>query len=292
MRTPVGRRVTVGRDDERDAQTGATPLGAVTGSEGIAGVVLAAGLGTRLLPLTDVRPKALCPIGNVPLVDLALARVGSVAGAVAVNVHHHPDLMVDHLTRHHPRVHVSQEHGEALGTAGALGQLREWIDGRPVLLQNADAWMEGVDLEAFVGGWDGERLRFLTVLAVGGSGDFGDRRYAGLALLPWRDVAPLRPEPTGLYEVSWRQAEQDGRIDLVGHEGRWFDTGTPATYLAANLATSRGASVVAPDAVVAEGAVVERSVVWPGARVEPGERLFEQIRAPGPMTVDAAWPPA
>ena len=55
--------------------------------EDVAGVVLAAGAGTRLRPLTDERPKAMCPVGNVPLVDHALARVAPYAGSLAVNVH-------------------------------------------------------------------------------------------------------------------------------------------------------------------------------------------------------------
>ena len=56
--------------------------------KGIVGVVLAAGRGTRLRPLTRLRPKALCPVGNVPLVDLALERVRPAVEQVAVNLHH------------------------------------------------------------------------------------------------------------------------------------------------------------------------------------------------------------
>src|SRR3546814_13342689 len=90
---------------------------------GLAGVVLAAGAGTRLRPLTLLRPKVLCPVGNVPLIDLALARLGSV-GSVAVNVHHGRAMLDAHLD---PGVHRSYEES-LLGTAGALGQLRGWLD--------------------------------------------------------------------------------------------------------------------------------------------------------------------
>src|SRR3546814_7155381 len=82
---------------------------------GLAGVVLAAGAGTRLRPLTLLRPKVLCPVGNVPLIDLALARLGSV-GSVAVNVHHGRAMLDAHLD---PGVHRSYEES-LLGTAGAL----------------------------------------------------------------------------------------------------------------------------------------------------------------------------
>jgi len=262
----------------------------VSARSGIAGIVLAAGLGTRLRPLTDLLPKPLCPVGNVPLVDLAIQRVrGAGVGDVAVNVHHHRDRMVDHLGP--LGVHLSIEEEEPLGTAGAVGFLRDWIDGRPALVHNADSWFEGA-LRPFVEGWDGDRIRLLTVPARPGMADFHDRTFAGVSLMPWSDVARLEAKPTGLWEVSWREAMAAGRVELVGLDGAWFDTGTPARYLAANLAASGGAGVVAPDAVVHPDAVVERSVVWAGAVVEAGERLVEKIRAPGGVTVAAPQPPA
>ncbi|MGH9084755.1 MAG: sugar phosphate nucleotidyltransferase, partial [Acidimicrobiales bacterium] len=118
-------------------------------TDGVAGVVLAAGAGTRLRPLTSLRPKALCPVGNVPLVDLAVERVRPAVEAVAVNVHHGREAMEAHLST--AAVHVSVEPDEALGTAGALGRLRGWIDGRGVLVVNADAWCPGA-LTSFVEG--------------------------------------------------------------------------------------------------------------------------------------------
>jgi NDP-sugar pyrophosphorylase family protein len=249
----------------------------------VAAVVLAAGLGTRLLPLTDLLPKALCPVDNVALVDLAIGAVRAITDDVAVNVHHHRSLMERHLAGR--GVHVSIEEPEALGTAGALGHLRPWIDGRPTLVHNADAWHRADLAQQLVEGWDGRRIRLLVVPAPPAVADFGSWRFGGVSLVPWADVAVLDPTPSGLYEVSWRRAEQEGRLDLVPYDGPWFDTGTPSTYLAANLAASGGASVIAPDAEV--GGEVVRSVVWPRARVEPGERLVEQIRVPGPITVDA-----
>jgi NDP-sugar pyrophosphorylase family protein len=64
-------------------------------ADSLAGVVLAAGAGTRLRPLTDLRPKALCPVGDRPLVDWAIEAVGDAVERVAVNVHHGRDQMVD-----------------------------------------------------------------------------------------------------------------------------------------------------------------------------------------------------
>ncbi len=243
---------------------------------GLAGVVLAAGAGQRLRPLTTLRPKALCPIANVPLVDLALARVPPEISDVAVNVHHGRAAMEAHLAGR--GVHCSIEEDRPLGTAGALGHLRGWLDGRDALVVNADAWCPS-SLGEFVDGWDGERVRLLV--NAGGS-LLPTSRIAG-ALLPWSEVARLEPEPSGLYELSWARAQAEGRLDVVPHDGPFVDCGTPADYLAANLAASGGASVVGEGAIVA--GELDRSVVWPGAVVWPGESLSRAIRATELMTV-------
>ncbi|MFP5335808.1 MAG: NTP transferase domain-containing protein [Actinomycetes bacterium] len=252
-----------------------------------AGVVLAAGHGTRLRPLTHLRPKALCPVGGVPLVDHALARVEPLTGRgpahVAVNAHALAEQVVAHVGG---RAHLSVEQPVALGTAGALGALRDWLDGRDVLVSNADAYLDGT-LTGLLDGWDGERCRLLVV-PVDGPGDFDGHRYVGACLLPWRLVARLRAEPSGLYEVLWREEHRLGRLDLVPFVGTAIDCGTPADYLEANLHASGGASVVGAGAVV-EG-TLDRVVVWDGAYVAPDERLVECVRAgtrERPVTVDA-----
>jgi MurNAc alpha-1-phosphate uridylyltransferase len=258
----------------------------VTG--GLAGVVLAAGAGTRLRPLTDLRPKALCPVGTVPLLDLALRRLVPLAGAgpavVAVNAHAFAELVRAHVG---DRAHVSVEAGEALGTAGALGLLRDWVDGRDVAVTNADAYLPAgaPGLADAAGGWDGGRSRLLCA-RVDGPGDFPGVRpglhYVGACLLPWTSVRAFTPTPTGLYEVLWRAEGERGGLELVtleeaGADDVAVDCGTPSDYLAANLHAGGGCSVVDPSAVV-EG-TVERCVVWDGAYVAPHERLVEVVRA-------------
>src|SRR3546814_76600 len=172
---------------------------------GLAGVVLAAGAGTRLRPLTLLRPKVLCPVGNVPLIDLALARLGSV-GSVAVNVHHGRAMLDAHLD---PGVHRSYEES-LLGTAGALGQLRGWLDGRAALVVNGDAWCPGA-LDDFVAGWDGERVRLL----LAGDDELQPRSGVAAALMPWSELSRLEATPSGLYEVSWRAAQSERRLDVA-----------------------------------------------------------------------------
>ena len=270
-----------------------TSDGTDPGGHGLAGVVLAAGFGTRLRPLSRLRPKALCPVGGVPLLDRALANLSPLAGAgpqhLAVNAHALAEQVVAHVGG---RAHLSVEQPEALGTAGALGRLRGWLDGRDVLLANADAYLDG-DLSVLTQGvdgqgWDGERCRLLTV-PTGGRGDFDGRRYVGACLLPWRLVRELTEEPSGLYEVMWRAEHEAGRLELVDFAGTAVDCGTPADYLRANLHASGGASVVGLGAVV-EG-TLERCVVWDGAYVAPGEHLVECVRAgtrEEPLTVSAS----
>lgn len=244
----------------------------------VAGVVLAAGSGTRLRPLTDVRPKPLCPVGGRPLVDLAVERVRAVTPAVAVNVHHGRAAMEAHLDG--AGVHLSIEEPEALGTAGALGCLRDWLAGRAALVVNADAWT-AAPLDLLLDGWDGERIR---VLVAGGSVVSPGMLVAG-ALLPWAEVRRLEPVPSGLWEVSWRPAAAAGRIEAVPvPPGTPFvDCGTPAAYLAANLAASGGRTVVGEGARV-DGEATE-SVLWPGTRVHRRERLHRAVRATDRVTV-------
>lgn len=239
--------------------------------------MLAAGAGTRLAPLTRLRPKALCPVGNVPLVDSAIARVARVTPSIAVNAHHGREMLESHLAG---RVHVSLEEERALGTAGALGHLRGWIDGRAVLVVNADTWHEA-DLTPFVRAWDGERVALLAA-SDDGSG-FGPRTRVAACLLPWSEVRVLADEPAGLYERSWAPRAAAGDLVVVPFDGALFDCGTPARYLAANLAASGGASVVGPGAEVR--GELDRGVVWPGALVRPEERLTCAIRAGERLTV-------
>ncbi|GAB2696013.1 NTP transferase domain-containing protein [Thalassiella azotivora] len=242
----------------------------------LAGVVLAAGLGTRLRPLTMLRPKCLCPVAGVPLLGHALDRLvpwcGSGPGHLAVNAHHHADQVTAWLGR---RAHVSLEADEPLGTAGALGALRPWVGDRDVLLTNADAYLVG-SLGPLLDGWDGERCRLLTV-DTGAPADFGTRRYVGACLLPGRLVRGLEATPSGLYEALWRGEQAAGRLELVDLDGEAVDCGTPADYLRANLLASGGRSVVGVGAVV-EG-TLERCVVWDGAWVGPDEHLVDTVRA-------------
>ncbi|HEX3823014.1 MAG TPA: sugar phosphate nucleotidyltransferase [Mycobacteriales bacterium] len=251
----------------------------------LAALVLAAGEGKRLRPLTELRPKPLCPVSDTTLLDLALDRVTPLvpAEAIAVNAHHLADQIADYLG---DRAHLSIEQPEALGTAGAVAAISGWLDGRDVLIANGDVALHPTpDLAEFVAAWDRERPRLLVV-EDHDDPDFDDRwRFAGISLLPAAIAATLKPEPSGLFEVVWRNTA----IDRVPTSATYVDCGDPSAYLRANLLLSGGESVIGAGASV-EG-TVERCVVWPGAAVAADERLVEVIRVVGsdgePLTVAA-----
>ena len=270
----------------------------------VCAVVLAAGEGRRLRPLTDRTPKALCPVGNVPLLDMALDRLASLGltgpDTVAVNAWYLADQVVAAVGR---RAHVSVESGPVpLGTAGGLGALRDWIDGRPVLVANVDAYLAGGRLAPLLEDWDGGGTRLLV--AAGPPAEFSGRRFAGCSALPWGRVRQLSAEPTDLVRTVWRPAEAAGELTLVDYGGVYLDTGTAESYLAANLhaaAAAPGGRLIGPGAtvtgrvnhaVIGAGATVagrvERAVVWPGAIVRPGEQLVDAVRYDAGGTVTAA----
>lgn len=264
----------------------------------LVGVVLAAGAGTRLDPLTQLLPKALCPVGNRALVDLALDRIGPLAGSLAVNAHHHGERLHSHLREQWSEaVTVSLERDEPLGTAGGIGRLRPWIDGRGVVVVNADGWTP-TPLDALLEGWDGQTVRVM----VGGGSTFGPSAKIVASALPWRIVERLDDSPAGLYERVWREESARGDLEVVSHDGVFIDCGTPLDYLRANFeaAALAGGSLVAEGAQIDASATVtssvigagvrvfgdvEASVVWPGQVVEPGERLIRSIRAGTSVTV-------
>jgi MurNAc alpha-1-phosphate uridylyltransferase len=257
----------------------------------VCAVVLAAGEGRRLRPLTLGTPKALCPVGNVSLLDRALDRMSGFD--VAVNACYLAPQVVAAVG---DRARLSVEPGQPLGTAGGLGLLKPWIGDRAVLAGNADAYLAGGDLAPLLAGWDGTTVRLLCV--AGPPAEFSGQRFAGLSLIPPSFVAGLAPVPGDLVREVWRPAERRGLLEIVRYDGTYLDTGTPADYLRANLHAAAGGVLVAESAVVTgkldnavigAGARVEgdviRSVVWPGGVVAAGERLVDAVRVGADLTV-------
>ena len=215
------------------------------------------------------------------MLDLAIASVRPYARDIAVNVHYRADDVRQHLSG--SGVHLSDETGRLLGSAGAVGHLHEWIDGRGVLIRNSDAYLTD-DLSALVHGWDGVHPRVLGV-ERGGSSDFGSVQYVGACLLP-ADIAAALPDATAsLYDLVWEPAWTSGALQIVPATGEAVDCGTPRDYLRANLLASGGDSVIGAGASVLGS--IDEVVVWDGGYVGPDERLRMCIRAGRDVTVDA-----
>jgi N-acetyl-alpha-D-muramate 1-phosphate uridylyltransferase len=250
-------------------------------TDSLAAIVLGAGAGMRLRPVSQDRPKVLCPVGDRPLVDHNVDRVRDVVGPgvgrIAVNAHHRAGALADHLAG---VAHVSIEADEARGTAGGVAHLRGWLDGRAALVVNGDTWTS-IDLRPLMAGWDGCRVRVMVLgnepVLRPGVGIVG-------SVLPPEAVDGLPGDrPAGLFESCWLPLLQRGELDVVAGAGSFVACDTPREYLRANLEWSGGAPVVGAGARV-DGEIV-RTVVWPGAVVHPHERLVDAVRLDDQRTV-------
>ena len=134
-------------------------------------MVLAAGMGTRMRPLTDALPKPLIPVAGKPLIDHTLDRLGE-AGVerAVVNVHHHADLMAAHLARRAvaPRVAISDERAALLDSGGGIAHAASLLGADPIVVANIDnVWIEhgAPALQALADAWDPARMDVLILLA-------------------------------------------------------------------------------------------------------------------------------
>jgi MurNAc alpha-1-phosphate uridylyltransferase len=230
-------------------------------------MVLAAGRGKRMRPLTATTPKPLVEVAGRALVDHVLDRLADVGVEKAVvNVHYLADLVEVHVgKRSKPAVAVSDERGLLLDTGGAVVRALPGLGSEPFFHLNSDSlWIEGArpNLEVLAERWDGERMDGIlmlasTVTAVGydGSGDFEmdkdgrlSRRaertvapfvYAGAAILHPRVFAGLEEEPFSLNRVFDEMIEA-GRLFGMRMDGIWLHVGTPEAIgeAEASIATS------------------------------------------------------
>lgn len=238
-------------------------------ARGVACLVLAAGLGTRMRPFTNVTPKPLLTVNNEELLARAINLGTAAADRVAVNAFHLAEQIIQFVEP--LSIHVSLE-PRLLGTAGAIGQLKRWLDDDDLLILNGDTWLGGLP-EAFVAEWDRLSPRLL-VKDVTHASDFGTMRFVGASLLPNSLALQLKAEPSGLYEEVWRTRHDS--LDLHVTETMAFDCGTPMEFLHANLAVSGLPAVIHPSAH--PGGVVVDSVFLKDSSSPPGSVCIGEIR--------------
>jgi MurNAc alpha-1-phosphate uridylyltransferase len=217
-------------------------------------MVLAAGVGSRMRPLTDDRPKALVEVGGKALIDHMLDRLADagVSGAV-VNAHHFGERLIGHLqARNTPRITISDERDRLLETGGGLKKARPLLGDDPVWVANIDSvWVEGATpaLQTLAAAWDPDKMDACLLLApmdnllgLDGPGDFflaEDGRLTRRAPAPsapyaYIGVQILKPQivddgPEGPFSVygCWMTAAAKGRLYGVVMDGFWMHVGDP-----------------------------------------------------------------
>lgn len=232
-------------------------------------MVLAAGLGTRMRPLTDTLPKPLVPLKGKPLIDHVLDRLaaGGISRAV-VNVHHFADRIEAHLAgRTRPAIAISDERGELLDTGGGVVKALPLLGRAPFLIHNSDSvWIEGVgsNIARLIAAFDPDRMDSLMLLALGatslgydGHGDFvmasdgmlerrGERREAPFAFTGVSIAHPrlFADAPKGRFSLNvlWDRAIQRQRLFGLRLDGVWMHVGTPQAIEDAERWIDRAAS--------------------------------------------------
>ena len=227
----------------------------VAGEVPTTAMIMAAGLGKRMRPLTATRPKPLIEVGGKALLDHVLERL-RMAGVrkVVVNVHYLAEALEAHLMSrgHGLEVVISDERDLLLETGGGLVKAAPLIDCDPFLALNSDnLWVDGPadTLKLLASQWDDERMDALLLLVPlaralnhRGMGDFHMDRTGRLRRRERSHVAPfvftgiqmvskrlLRDSPDGPFSTNllWDRAIEEGRCFGAVHQGLWFDVGTP-----------------------------------------------------------------
>jgi N-acetyl-alpha-D-muramate 1-phosphate uridylyltransferase len=214
-------------------------------------MVLAAGLGTRLRPLTDTVPKPLVQLGGRALLDHAIDRLALIGiELVVVNIHYKAEQIAAALAeRSHPRIELSREE-ELLETGGGVARALPLL-GETFFVVNSDVfWLDGKDyaLARLAAAFDPERMdavllfhRTATAVGYEGLGDYfldplgiprrrGDREvapylFAGVQLLHRRAFDGIAG-PRFSLNLVYRRAEAAGRLHAILHDGEWYHVGT------------------------------------------------------------------
>lgn len=221
---------------------------------GRAAMIMAAGLGTRMRPLTEHRPKALVAFDGKALIDHALARLrrAEVRRAV-VNVHYRAEMVEAHLAAvSRPEIVISDEREGLMDTGGGLVKARAQLGTAPFFVVNVDSlWVGGTasNLERLRAAWDGRRMDCLMLLAptVGslgyeGCGDFVMDPHGKLRRPKPSEVVPfahtgvylmhprlLDDAPKGPFSANllWDRALDRGRLYGLRIDGTWLHLGSP-----------------------------------------------------------------
>jgi MurNAc alpha-1-phosphate uridylyltransferase len=232
-------------------------------------MILAAGLGKRMRPITATVPKPLVEVNGRALVDYGLDRLEH-AGVeeVVINVHYLPDLVKAHVGRRKkPKVVISDEREKLLDTGGGIAKALPHFGGEAFYLLNSDSfWLEGPrpNLDWLAGSWNADKMDAILLLAstvrsVGyhGRGDFIMDPAGRLRRRPEREVAPFAYAGAGIFHPRLFDDCPEGAFSLnklfdkaieaerlfgVRMDGTWLHVGTPETISEAELSIADSAA--------------------------------------------------
>lgn len=223
-------------------------------------MILGAGLGNRMRPLTDSIPKPMVKLHGKPLIDHVLDRfIDAQIECAVVNVHYKADVLETHLQKWTtPEIIISDEREALLDTGGGVKKALPHLRNEPFLVHNSDsAWLEGPgsNLRRLMDAWDGDKMDCLmlvasciTSLGYDGRGDFFMNRNGQLRRRAFNEVVPfvftgvsiLHPRvfesaPEGAFSMNilWDRIIARERLYGIRHDGVWMHVGTPDALEAA-----------------------------------------------------------
>jgi MurNAc alpha-1-phosphate uridylyltransferase len=229
-------------------------------------MVLAAGLGKRMHPITLTTPKPLVEVGGRRLIDYAMTRLCAAGvSRIIVNAHHFADQLEAWASAQRvPQLVVSDERHELLDTGGGIAKALPLLGPHPFFVLNSDSfWFDGPEpaLARLRGSWNGAAMDSLLLLcplssAVGyrGAGDFHLAKDGRLLRRQASEAAPFvyagcflvspalfQGAPKGPFSMNllWDRAQAEGRLFGIVHDGLWFHIGTPDSIAYAEQAMKR-----------------------------------------------------
>ena len=283
--------------------------------------VLAAGLGTRLRPLTDLIPKPLIPILNIPSLFYTFSLLKQAAiTEIICNTHHHADTIRRFIESSDlPGLNISfSEETTILGTGGGLKKCEKLLDGEEFLLVNSDI-ISDIDFRALIrhhneSGLPGTLTLFETpeTATIGSVGienglvkDFRNLRntglsssliYTGAAVFSPQIFRYLKPEFSGIVDTGFTGVIDNGGLGYYHHKGVWMDIGTMENYWQANLdqnsmianmaqpmelAIAVRPHPLSPLAVISPEAKVSGSVIGRGCNIGAHSTITNSVILPG-----------
>ena len=232
----------------------------------VAAIILAAGLGTRMRPITLTLPKPLVRVAGRTMLDFGLDKLAEAGVETAiVNVHYLADQIEAHLKgRDRPQILISDERAKLLDQGGGIRKALGWIGAEPFYVCNTDAfWVEGPrsNLARLAAAWDPERMDAMLLVAPGAGsigvdwpGDFDMAPDGQLSRRDPQKVAPFVYTGVGILKPEWFEGVQEdvfrlapyfwraaeaGRLFGLRLDGLWLHVGRPETIAEAEAAMDK-----------------------------------------------------